>query len=322
MFGIAAGGAIQLDGPRTLERDLDADRAVGAKWLRVDINWAQIQNGGPASYQWGPTDAVVLEAEARGMNVLGGIIYTPSWARPENSTVTYAPNAAAFAAFAGAAVRHYAAMGVHAYEIWNEPNTPAFWQPAPNPAAYASMLKAAYPAIKAADPFATVVTGGTAPAPNNGRSYSPVAFLQGVYANGGGGFFDAVGHHPYCSPAFPGARAAWSAWYQMYGTSPSLRGVMIANGDADKKIWATEYGAPTSGPAGDVAVVSPLKQAAMLIRAYHLFASYSWAGPLFIYQGRDAGADPGSLEDSYGIIYHDFSPKPAFAAYRDLTASF
>jgi exo-beta-1,3-glucanase (GH17 family) len=107
----------------------------------------------------------------------------------------------------------------------------------------------------------------------------------------------------------------------MYGTSPSLRSVMVANGDADKKIWATEYGAPTGGPAGNVAVVTPAVQADMLTKAYQLFASYSWAGPLFFYQGRDAGTAANTLEDHYGFLNYDFSPKLAYSAYQAAAAT-
>jgi hypothetical protein len=253
--------------------------------------------------------------------VLGGIVYTPSWARPAGSSATWGPDPSAYASFAAAAVRHYAALGVHAYEVWNEPNTPSSWKPAPSPAAYAAVLKAAYVAIKGADPSATVLTGATAPAPSDGTSYSPVDFLRGIYANGGRGYFDAVGHHPYCSPAYPGDAHDWSAWYQMYGTSPSLRSVMVAHGDGAKKIWATEFGAPTGGPAGDSGVVSQAQQASMLTRAYQLFSGYSWAGPLFFYQGRDQGTDTSNSEDFYGLLNRDFTPKPAYTAYRQAVAS-
>ncbi len=73
----------------------------------------------------------------------------------------------------------------------------------------------------------------------------------------------------------------------MYGTNPSLRSVMIDNGDAAKQIWATEFGAPTDGPAGSH--VSEDTQAKMLSRAYSVWSKYDWAGPLFAYQGRDHG---------------------------------
>jgi hypothetical protein len=313
MFGIAAGGSIQVEPPSKLASELSADHLARARWLRIDINWAAIQNGGPNSYSWGATDRVVRRAAACGMHVLGGIVYTPRWDRPSGASANYGPNPAAYARFAATAVRHYSRLGVSAYEIWNEPNSPTFWQPKPNPTWYTAVLKAAYRAIKSVDPWTVVLTGGTAPAPTRGESYSPVDFLKDIYADGGRGYFDAVGHHPYCWPAFPGAPHRWSAWYEMYGTQPSLRSVMIANGDGAKKIWATEFGAPTDGPRGTY--VSKAQQARMVIRAYRLFSHYSWAGPLFFFQGRDQGTNRGSDENFFGFLSHSFRPKPSYAAY-------
>ena len=319
MFGFSPGGAIQNQDATTLARDLDTMQSAGSKWLRVDINWAQIQSGGPTSYNWSAIDRVVEGATSRGMNVLGVIVYTPNWARPSGTSATYGPDPATYAAFAARAAEHYAALGVHAFEVWNEPNTPAFWTPAPNPAQYTRLLQAAYPAIKAADPQATVLSGGTAPAPSDGTSYSPVDFLKRIYANGGGGFFDAVSHHPYSWPAAPGEAQAWSAWYQMYGTSPSIRSTMVANGDGGKKIWATEFGAPTNGPSGSY--VSESTQASMISKGYAEWKTYDWGGPLFTYSGRDLGTSTSTRENFFGVVRNDFSKKPSFAAYQTAAAS-
>jgi hypothetical protein len=286
--------------------------------LRFDINWSQIQNGGPASYSWTNIDRVVSGARSRGMEPLGVIIFTPAWARPAGTSARYAPDATQYAAFASTAVAHYAALGVHTYEVWNEANIQTFWQPAPNVAGYTKVLKAAYTAIKGADPTATVLTAGTAPAPSNGTNVSPVDFLSGVYANGGKGSFDAVAHHPYAWPAYPGDAKTWSAWYQMYGTTPSLRSVMQANGDSAKKIWATEFGAPTSGPAGSF--VDEATQAQMLTKAYTLWSSYSWSGPLLWYAGRDQGTTTDTRENFFGMLRYDFSPKPSYTSFEALTA--
>jgi hypothetical protein len=313
MFGIAAGGRIQAEDCPDLARDVGNDVRAGARWLRIDINWAEIQNDGPLKYDWSPIDRVVKAATAQRMHVLGGIDYTPWWARPKGTTSMYGPDPVTYAAFAAIAASHYARLGVHAFEIWNEPNMTAFWQPTPNPGAYAALLKTAYVAIKGVDPAATVVTGGTAPAPTSGGDVSPIDFLNGIYAAGGGRFFDALGDHPYTWPIIPGERRPDSAWYQMYGTDPSLRSVMTANGDAAKKIWVTEFGAPTDGPTGSH--VSGAQQAKMLTKAYKLFAGYPWAGPLFFFQGRDLGADTGTDQDFFGLTRFDFSPKPAFIAY-------
>src|SRR3977135_2823150 len=114
-------------------------------------------------------------------------------------------------------------MGVHSYEVWNEPNNSGGWTPKPDPGAYTQLLKAAYPAIKGADPQATVLTGGTGPAASDGLQIAPLDFLNGISANGGPGSFDAVAHHPYPFPAYPGETQNWSPWYPIYGTTTSLR---------------------------------------------------------------------------------------------------
>jgi hypothetical protein len=113
-FGIATGGTIQSEDPATLGKDLDAIGNLGAKWVRVDINWAQIQSRGPSSYDWTAIDRVVDGATARGVNVLGGIVYTPGWARPSGTSATYGPDPAQYAAFAKAAATHLSPRGVHA----------------------------------------------------------------------------------------------------------------------------------------------------------------------------------------------------------------
>jgi polysaccharide biosynthesis protein PslG len=315
IYGISPGGEIQSHDATTQARQLDELQTAGAKWLRVDINWAQIQRGGPTSYDWSLQDRLISAARARGMQVIGTIVYTPNWARPSGTSATYGPDPATYAAFAREVVRHYSPMGVNVYEIWNEPNVRAFWTPSPNAGHYARLIQAAYPLMKSANPDATILTGGTAPSTTDGTNIAPVEWLRRLYANGAGGFFDGVAHHPYCWPANPGQAESWSAWYQMYGTSPSIRSHMVANGDGAKKIWATEYGAPTNGPAGSY--VSESTQASMISRSLELWKGYDWAGPIMIYSGRDLGTDTGDRENFYGLLRYDFSRKPSFAAYRE-----
>ena len=307
------------------QADFDRDMGIldgsGAGWVRVDINWSVIQRHGPTSYDWVPFDRIVDDARARGLNVLGVLTYTPAWARPNPNDHYATPpeDAADYAAFVTKATQHYAPKGVHAYEIWNEPNITGFWKPAPDPDGFVELLQAGYPAIHAADPSAIVVSGGLSPAATDDGNIDPREFLQAMYANGAKGYFDALGHHPYCFPSAPGDAESWSAWYQMYGTSTSLRGTMVANGDGGKKIWGTEFGYPTNGPSGTY--VSEAAHAQHITKAYELFGSYSWAGPLFTYASRDKGTDTSSRYNFYGLTRFDFSLKPAFASFQDLTSS-
>ena len=124
---------------------------------------------------------------------------------------------------------------------------------------------------------------------------------------------------PWRKTGAPGEAQNWSAWYQMYGPSNSLRNTMVANGDGDKKIWATEFGFPTNGPSGSY--VSEATQAQMITQAYQLFGSYSWAGPLFVWSSRDAGTSTSTKYNFYGLLRYDFSQKPALTAYQAAAAA-
>jgi hypothetical protein len=318
MFGISDGGQMQTEDATSMNRDLDAMAAAGARWLRVDVYWSSVQGAGPDSYDWSGPDRLIKAASARGIKVLAFIGFAPPWARPAGSDQYHAPDAGKYATFAAKTAAHYAPMGVHAYEVWNEPNI-GFWQPKPDPVAYTNLLKAAYPAIKSQDPASTVLIGGLSPADSSEGKIPPVDFLKAIYANGGKGYFDAVGHHPYCWPATPGDQETWSAWYQMNQGAESLRSVMVANGDGDKKIWGTEFGAPTNGPSGSF--VSEAEQAKAISTGYAKWQTYDWAGPLFAYQARDRGTATDTRENFFGLLRRDFSEKPAYAAYKAAAAA-
>lgn len=319
-FGLSSGWQLPWLSATDQTKYLSSNQSMGVGILRFDINWTSIQAGGPTSYNWAPQDAIVKGAQAHGMQILGTIAYTPTWARPSGTSDKTPPtNNSDYGNFCKATAQHFSPMGVHAYEVWNEPNTGGMFAGA-SVSKYTAMLKLCYTAIKSVDPNSTVVTGGTAPAgkynsPGSSSNVNGINWLEGIYANGGKGYFDAVGHHPYSYPYDPSTQADWSAWYQMFGTSPSLRSVMAANGDGGKKIWATEWGAPTNGPSGS-GYVSESTQAAQVAQAFKLWSSYTWAGPLFVYDFRDDGTSTSTKENFFGLLRNDWSQKPAFAAYK------
>ena len=290
---------------------------MGAQWIRFDVKWSVIQHGGPNAWDFSRYDALAAAALARGFEVLGTLAYAPRWARSAACSDLYAcepRDVDEYARFAEATVAHFRGTISH-WELWNEPNITGFWKPKPNPALYTSLIRAAYPRIRSANPGAVVLAGATSPAPNDGTQIDEVTFLQQVYANGGHGSFDAWSHHPYTHPAPPGNVHPDCAWYQIYGTETSIRSLMKANGDGAKQVWGTEYGPPTQGTPGSV---SESTQAQWVTDAYRLWRSYDWAGPLFWYSDRDeqpTGASTAAW-DYCGLLRHDFSPKAAWSAYR------
>lgn len=196
------------------------------------------------------------------------------------------------------------------WELWNEPNTAEFWQPRPSPTAYVASLRAAYPAIRAADPHAIVLSGGLAPAADRGADLSPSTFLRRVYDAGGGGSFDAVAVHPYAFPFAPTSPVPGNAFLGV----PALHDLMVAHGDGSKLLWGTEAGAPTGVAAGGV---TEAQQAEWVRQYYDTWNGWFFTGPLLWYTLVDDATGP-DLIDHFGLYRPDWSPKPALGVFEDV----
>ena len=135
---------------------------------------------------------------------------------------------------------------------------------------------------------------------------APPNFLNDMYLNGAKGYFDAIGMHPY---VFPGGIAAdpSNGWSDL----ARAHDVMTLNGDGDKKVWMTEFGAPTSAPSAEG--VSQEEQAKQIVDLLAGAAATGWSGPAFIYRIRAIdSADPDDREDNFGaLMTTDWQPKYA-----------
>jgi polysaccharide biosynthesis protein PslG len=286
-------------------------KAMGITSVRVDADWRMVQAAGPKTFNWTRLDRVVNSARAAGLSVDLIIDGCPRWAARAGTSGDSSPqpaSSAQYATWAADVAARYAPKGLDTFEIWNEPNSALFWQPKPSPSAYTADLVAAYSAIKAVDPSAFVISGGLAPTVTKDSNISAIDFLKSMYADGAKGSFDALGYHPYSFPELPDVYG--SGWSQMAQTSPSLRSVMISNGDSGKPIWITEFGAPSRGPDG----VGEPAQATALTQAVANAKATAWIGALYIYTWQDEGTDPRNDQDWFGLLTAGGSAKPAYRA--------
>src|SRR5215211_3211020 len=170
LFGMSAGDLPHISATDR-NRFLNDYHAMGVEWVRFDFIWDDIQREGPTSFDWAKYDAAVNAVNTKGFRILGILTYSPQWARSSycSSSHQCAPtNVNDFANFARAAAKRYAPMGVHHWEIWNEPNLGAFT----SVAHYTSMLKASYTAIKEVDPSAFLLAGGSGGTSTHGARIS------------------------------------------------------------------------------------------------------------------------------------------------------
>lgn len=237
------------------------------------------------------------------------------------------PSAANFASWASMMVHQYSLIGIHRYEVLNEVNFARNWDPngnTTNPAGYVALLHAAYAAIKAEDPISLVIFASPAQTPGDGASaggggytsfLSGTTFVTKAYAAMGGnstGYFDLMGAHPYTYPAQPLATVG-NFKNVLSPTGPSIRSVMIANGDTSKKIWITEFGAPTGNDHGVSNPVTRSSQAEMYYNLFNTLYTSGWIteiGAIFAFNWHDNVTD-----GDFGLLDSVYVPKPALASF-------
>ena len=316
LVGFASGSALLGRSLPEVRNDLDGIAATGVRWLRVDLDWSFVQRDGPEEWDWTRIDAVIREALARGLYVIGLLAYTPGWARPPGTSDKHPPvDPDRYASFAAAAVRRYGDAGVRHWEVWNEPNISEFWEPRPDPERYATLLAQAAEAIRASDDGATVLAGGLAPGYDaaDGSGLRDSAFLDRGSGAGAGSSFDAVAVHPYSFPDLPEEA---TDGFGVNGVG-AVHALMEANGDGEKEIWATEMGAPTGGNGS----VSLEKQARTVTESFAAWVRFPWAGPMLWFSYRDEGPDPNSVAQTFGLVTYEGTPRPALAAFEEAVAA-
>ena len=107
-----------------------------------------------APYDWSHYDPVIAGAARNGIRVLATVYSSPEWAEPTPEYPPLGPRLSQFEDFVRAAVGRYGSNGsfwrdhpdvpklpVTDWQVWNEPNSPLFWKPKPDPARYLELLR-------------------------------------------------------------------------------------------------------------------------------------------------------------------------------------
>ncbi|MDV6260053.1 cellulase family glycosylhydrolase [Rhodococcoides yunnanense] len=278
--------------------------------VRLTIHWPVIEPY-PNVYDWTSTDEQVAAFSDAGLDILGVATWAPWWdVDPANRNVMHPKpsDPERFSEFAKLVANRYKDR-IRTWEIWNEPNTGATFGPSVDLQTYIPMLKQSYQKIKSIDPDIEVLTGGTSPTIDNDTDLSPASFVKGLYAAGAGPFFDAIAMHPYSAPDRLSEASAQS--YSSNTAIARIRETMVVNGDRNKKIWFTEFGAASgTGPES----VTEDKQAELLVDGIDYLRSLSYCGGIFLFDFRDIDSGNSVDELNAGLVRSDFSPKPALDA--------
>jgi hypothetical protein len=312
-------GGVNLGGPdgglklSRADQEIAQAHALRAKVVRIEATWAVFEP--TASGQIDPkamafTDRLVSDAAAAGMQVIMLVDGTPCWAssapaslqsscvprRPSKANSWPPAHPSTYAAFVAYLAQRY---GDHlaGIEVWNEPDQAnELYFAGPHKAErYAALLKAAYPAIKQANPRVTVLAGSLVG--SNGT------FLRALYAAGIKGYYDGLAVHFYTLTL-----AALRATHE----------VQLANGDATP-LWLDEFGWTSCWPQKRIqqeqACVTPSTQAANFRDIFRSLANTPYVAAEVFFKLQDSSGE------NFGALNARGGRKPSFATLSNVFVS-
>ena len=205
-------------------------------------------------------------------------------------------NAADYATFVAFLAQRYG-TALTAIEIWNEPDqaNEAYFAGPGKAQKYGTLLRAAYPAIKQANPNVLVLAGSLVG--SNGE------FLRALYAAGIKGYYDGLAVHYY---------------NLTLASLRSIHEVQLVNGD-HTPMWLDEFGWSSCWPRDRVqqeqACVTARAQAANLTNTFRALASAPYVAAAVVYKLQD------SSDEDFGLLSASGKRKPSFSALAQVLRS-
>jgi hypothetical protein len=318
-LGGAPLGGVNVVGLTFASRPVEADQAIAyarqlhAKVVRTEVSWAVLEPRAKSQLDAQALaflDRLLGDAAAAGIKVIATLRGTPCWdssapasllskcepASPSGATAWPPRNPADYAAVAAYLARRYGTQ-LAAIEVWNEPDqgNELYFAGPSKPQRYAALLRAAYPAIKQANPNVLVLAGSLVG--SNG------AFLRALYAAGIKGFYDGLAIHYY---------------NLTLGSVRAIRQVQVASGD-EKPLWLDEFGWTSCWPGERVqqeqACVTPRVQALNIANIFRSLARTSYVAADVIFQLHD------QVKEDFGLVTATGAHKPAFSSLASVIAS-
>jgi polysaccharide biosynthesis protein PslG len=313
LAGVNIDGLSYGSQPAQADHEIALAKALGAKVVRLEVPWSVMEPLQAGGVEPGPlafTDRLTADAAADGIRVIMMVESTPCWASSAPASLARActPGRASrangwpprepsdYAAFVAYLAQRYGTQ-LAAIEIWNEPDqaNELYFAGPEKPARYAALLRAAYPAIKQANPNVLVLGGAIVGV--NGE------FLRQLYAAGIKGYYDGLAVHFYTLTV-----AALRYTHQ----------VQLANGDS-KPLYLDEFGFSSCWPQQKLqqeqGCVSKQLQGPDLVSLFHQITRLPYVAALVVYKLQDAPME------NFGVFTVAGARKPAFAALAQALAS-
>ena len=268
----------------TREDELKMIDSVGISWIRTDWDWPSMMLQGTDSLRYNHFDSLMSSVHAYRKNVLGIITLRKNFKMTElDKWIRYVEHTS----------HHYSQ--VPCWEIINEVDIINHWLPGIYAKDYVKLLKVGSAVIKRDNKNTKVAFSGIA--------NTDTKFIDSVFSAGVSSYFDIMNVHRY-SPKTVEPEVLLD-----YFTHLSQKLIKYS---LKKNVWLTECG--TSSVVG----ATEQSQANRLPRIF-IISFACGIDKVFWYKSRSREQNPKDKEDFFGLWHKDYTPKPAYYAYKTLT---
>ena len=299
--------------PAQAQQQIQQLQRLGLQWVRVDLHWDDLEPI-EGQFLYAPIDTMVGQlAQAQLQSVLymvGSAAFASSAPPQASNPDQYPPTSPQlFASRMAALAARY--PSVAAWQIWNEPNLPAFWQPQPDTEGYVELLLASTQAIQQAAPGKPVAMAGMA-------YYSQMPdgslMLQDLANLGALSLGDIVAYHPYSQYPEGDDVQAQDFLVRADQINSSLRAAQVP------AIWATEWGwSSYAGPVEEQNIIGTAGQADYVLRRLALMSTMDY-DRIFLFTLSDLDQRATPRDQFYGLLDLQGNPKPVYTALANFLA--
>lgn len=296
--------------PEQYKVQMNRLQALGLQWVRVDLHWDRHEPS-EDRYRLGELDGLVEDMRKQKLKsvlyLVGSaphITTAPSGSPVPDQYPPRDPNV--FAHRMVMLAKRY--PSVDAWQIWNEPNLPAFWRPHEDAQGYARLLHPSVKALQKAVPGKPVVMAGMA-------YYSQMPVKGGLMLEKLGQFgvqkLGAIAaYHPYSQQPESDEPGDNDFILRSQQLNQMLRGAGLPG------IWATEWGwSSYAGPKEHQEIIGDEGQADYVLRRLALMSALDY-DKVFLFALSDLDSRAGARDQHYGLLDLQGKPKPVYQALQ------